>query len=72
MVSDVSKEPEFFYVLIEGLSVENPIIRMCASDAMEKVSLEHLEYLMPHRQQLFELAAISNQKEVRWHMAQNR
>ena len=64
------KDPDLFQALIDGLNIENPIVRMRASDAMEKASLEHPEYLIPHKQQLFELAATSKQKEVRWHMAQ--
>jgi len=37
---------------------------------MEKASRKHLHYLMPYRKNLLELAAISQQKEVRWHMSQ--
>ena len=59
-----------FYVLVDGLSAEDPIIRMRASDAMEKISLEHPEYLLPYKKELMKLAANSEQKEVRWHMAQ--
>jgi len=70
VVSDILKEPGLFHVLIEGLSAENPIIRMRVSDAMEKVSLGSPEYLQPYKQQLLELAAHAVQKEVRWHMAQ--
>jgi hypothetical protein len=70
VASDVLEEPGLFHVLIEGLSVENPIIRMRASDAIEKVSLEHPEYLLPYKKHIMELAANSEQKEVRWHMAQ--
>jgi len=70
VVSDVLGNPELFHVLIEGLNVENPIIKMRASDAIEKASLEHPEYLLPYKKQLIELTSISEQKEVRWHMAQ--
>jgi hypothetical protein len=70
VASDILKDPELFLVLIEGLSMENPIIRMRAADAMEKASLEHPEFLLPYKKQLMKLAANSEQKEVRWHMAQ--
>ena len=70
VASDVLKEPELFQVLIEGISVGNPIIKMRAADAIEKASLEHPEYLLPYKKQLMELAEDSEQKEVQWHMAQ--
>lgn len=70
VASDVLKEPDLIRVLIDGLYIENPIVRMRAADAMEKASLEHPGYLIPYKQQLFKLAATSKQKEVRWHMAQ--
>ena len=66
----ILKEPSLFHVLIDGLRIDNPIIKMHASDAMEKVTLEHPEYLLPYKRQLMELAANSEQNEVRWHMAQ--
>jgi len=70
VASDVLNDPGLFHVLIEGLNIENPIIKMRASDAMEKASIEHPEYLLPFKKQLMEVANNSEQKEVRWHMAQ--
>jgi hypothetical protein len=46
------------------------IVRMRASDAIEKISLVLLEYLWTFKGFLIEQAATSNQKEVRWHLAQ--
>ena len=46
------------------------IMRMRASDAIEKISLVLLEYLWTFKGFLIEQAATSNQKEVRWHLAQ--
>jgi len=70
VASEVLKEPELFQVLIDGLTLENAVVRMRASDALEKASLKQPEYLLPYKQQIIELAAKSEQKEVRWHMAQ--
>jgi len=70
VVSDVLENPDLFSELITGLAVPNVIVRMRASDAIEKISLMHPEYLWPFKSFLIEQAAISDQKEVRWHLAQ--
>src|SRR3989338_90303 len=70
VVADVLGNPDLFGVLVTGLSSENAILRMRAADAMEKISLMHPEYLWPHHDFLIEQAARSDQKEVRWHLAQ--
>lgn len=70
VVADVLKNPGLFGILAAGLSADGAILRMRAADAMEKISLIHPEYLRPHKRLLIELAAQSDQKEVRWHLAQ--
>jgi hypothetical protein len=45
-------------------------VRMRCSDAIEKITSEHPEYLAPHRKRLIQLAEEAEQQEVRWHMAQ--
>lgn len=70
VVSAVLNKPDLFHVLIEGLSVDDPVIKMRAADAMEKITLQRPQYLLPYKKNLIELAEISEQKEVRWHMAQ--
>jgi HEAT repeat protein len=70
VVSDVLENPALFKDLIAGLAVSDALVRMRAADAMEKVSLVHPEYLRPYKAFLMEQAALSDQKEVRWHLAQ--
>ena len=70
VVSDVLKSPDLFGILIMGIDVDDPCVCMRASDAIEKVSLKHPEYLRPHKKYLIEQLAKSKQKEVRWHLAQ--
>lgn len=70
VVSDICQQPALFAVLIEGVNTDDPVIRMRASDAMEKISRVHPEFLLPYKKRLMDLAAAATQKEVRWHLAQ--
>jgi hypothetical protein len=70
VVADVIEEPGLFSVLVDGLDADDPIVRMRAADAMEKITALHPEYLAPCKKLLIALAAISREKEVRWHLAQ--
>ena len=56
--------------IINGLSSEDYLVRMRCADVVEKVSLGHPDWLAPHRHTLFDLAAKSTMKELRWHLAQ--
>lgn len=62
--------------IINGLSSEDYLVRMRCADVVEKVSLVHPgwlvhpDWLAPHRHTLFDLAAKSTMKELRWHLAQ--
>lgn len=39
VVFDVVDNPDLFKVLMSGLNVDDPVVRMRASDALEKISL---------------------------------
>lgn len=69
VVRDVLARPALFGSLFAGLSVNDPVVRGRAADAVEKISADRPECLRPYRSQLLELAR-SDQKEVRWHIAQ--
>jgi HEAT repeat protein len=56
--------------LVEGLENDDALVRMRAADALEKVTIEHPEWLTPYKQRLLRIAAAATQQEVRWHMAQ--
>jgi len=64
------KNPELTGELVVGLVSDDPIIRMRAADALEKVSKERPALLGSFRDVLLSEATGSDQQEVRWHMAQ--
>lgn len=64
------RQPRRTRELVATLSDNDPIVRMRAADALEKVSVAHPELLRPHRRFLFRLARRATQQELRWHLAQ--
>ncbi len=66
----VSKAPALFGELFEGLLDADPIIRMRAADAIEKVTRKHPALLQPWKRPLLDVISVVQQKEVRWHVAQ--
>jgi hypothetical protein len=65
----VSTDPELFPELIAGLWSEDPLVRMRAADAAEKVTRKHRELLQPYKKELLGLMAEAEQQELRWHLA---
>ena len=65
----VSKDRSLFPNLIAGLWSEDPLVRMRAADAAEKVTREHGELLQPHKKELLGLMAETTEQELRWHLA---
>jgi hypothetical protein len=65
----VLKEPRRFRELIRFLWDENPIVRMRAADAAEKVSSQKPRLLDRYKAQLLYLLAEAEQIELRWHLA---
>ncbi len=70
VIRNVKAKPDLFSILIDGLSVADPLVRMRAADAIEKISVDHPELLQPFKKQILRLAYNSHQQEVRWHVAQ--
>jgi HEAT repeat protein len=73
VVAEVLKNPSDFPHLIAGLWHADPVIRMRAADAVEKITLQRPELLRPFKKELLRLALGSGpasvQQEVRWHLA---
>jgi hypothetical protein len=69
-VKQVTANPALFAALFSGMRDPNPLIRMRSADAVEKISAVHPEYLAPYKKRILELAAVAEQQEVRWHLAQ--
>ena len=65
----VLSEPARFPELLKCLWDEDPIVRMRAADAAEKVTVKRLDLLQPHKQELLDLLAEAEQIELRWHLA---
>jgi HEAT repeat protein len=70
IVAVVLADPALFGRLIEGMSDPDPLIRMRAADAAEKVTLQRPELLQPFKEQLLDQMSPVEQQEVRWHVAQ--
>jgi hypothetical protein len=65
----VLREPRSFRELIKCLWDENPIVRMRAADAAEKVSAKKPRLLDRYKVELLGLLAEAEQIELRWHLA---
>jgi hypothetical protein len=65
----VLKQPHRFRELIACLWNENPVVRMRAADAAEKVSAKKPRLLDRHRPELLGLLVEAEQIELRWHLA---
>ena len=70
VVDQVLRSGFLFEELIDGMLVDDPLIRMRSADAVEKITRLKPEWLKPYKKTLIQLADISSQQEVRWHMAQ--
>jgi hypothetical protein len=70
VVKLVLEQPGRFGELMECLSSENPVLRMRAADAAEKVSANKPRLLDRHKARLLGLLARAEQIELRWHLAQ--
>lgn len=65
----VSKNPLLFPELIAGLWSDDPLVRMRASDATEKVTRRSRELLRPYKKELLGLMTEAKEQELRWHLA---
>ncbi len=65
----VCRDPKLFPELIAGLWADDPLVRMRAADAAEKVTRKNHEWLEPYKKELLGLMAEAGQQELRWHLA---
>ncbi len=65
----VSDDPRLFPKLIAGLWSTDPLVRMRAADATEKVTRKRRELLHAYKKELLGLMAESQEQEMRWHLA---
>jgi hypothetical protein len=55
--------------LIACLWSDDPVVRLRAADAAEKISVRKPELLAPFKEELLDLAEEATQAELRWHLA---
>src|SRR5690349_289984 len=70
VVKLVLRAPKRFAELIKCLWSDDPIVRMRAADAAEKISAAQPELLKPYKAELLGLLAETEQIEIRRHLAQ--
>ena len=66
----VLSEPALFENVVNSISSGEPATKMRASDAVEKITRKHPEWLKPFKSKFLNEIVKIEQKEVRWHMAQ--
>jgi len=66
----VLKNQELLDSVVSSILSDNPATRMRAADAVEKLTIEHPEWLKPYKKLFLSKIAEIDQKEVKWHVAQ--
>lgn len=69
VAEEVLGRPALFRALFQGVTCGDPIVRIRAADAMEKITRQRADLLVPYKKKLLEVAASAQEKEMRWHMA---
>ena len=70
VVQEVLAHPDRFAALMECLTHADPLLRLRAADAAEKVTRRHPDWLAPYGRLLLGPLARSGEPEVQWHVAQ--
>ena len=70
VVKLVLSKPPIFKEVVNAILVDDPGIRMRASDAAEKITKTNPELLNPYKKLFLEKISRIKQQEVRWHTAQ--
>lgn len=70
VVSDILNDRSLFRQLIDGMCRQDPVVRMRAADAAEKITRIHPDWLIPFKKRLIEGVSQIKQQEVQWHLAQ--
>ena len=70
VVRQVLRTPSLLAELFRGMRSGDPVLRMRAADAAEKVTAQRPDLLQPFKRSLLRTIAKIDQQEVRWHVAQ--
>ena len=68
--SEIAREPSLVAPAVALMSDRDPLVRMRASDAVEKASRRRPDLLQPHKPFLLRLFDRCDQQEVQWHLLQ--
>jgi hypothetical protein len=69
VVTHVLAHPAHFQYVFAGLAADDPVVRMRAADAIEKITVRRPELLRPYKRKLLAIAGSTKQQEIRWHAA---
>jgi hypothetical protein len=69
VVAMVLQRPELFAELMAEMWCDDPLVRMRAADAAEKITRNSPELLQPYKKELLGLLAETKQQELCWHLA---
>jgi hypothetical protein len=72
VAATVSKNHALFPQLMQGWWSEDPLVRMRAADASEKITRKDPDLLRPYKKELLALMGKAEQQELRWHLAAAR
>lgn len=70
VVQIVLRQPANFDALFQGFYSPHPVVRMRTADAVEKITAEKPELLLPYHTPMLEMLEHCEQMEVQWHLAQ--
>lgn len=70
VVAEVLADARLFGALFECMLDGDPLVRMRAADATQKITAMRLDFLQPYKARLINRVAKVEQQEVRWHVAQ--
>src|SRR5690606_16562236 len=68
LISEIQHQKDFDR-LFDCLYHPERLIVMRAADVIEKLTLEHPDFLAKHKDKIIELCNISKYKELKWHLA---
>ena len=69
VIAQVNDQKSFSMLFSLVFHQERTLV-MRAIDAVEKITLRHSDWLLPHKQQLLEALRTAGHKELKWHIAQ--
>jgi hypothetical protein len=70
VVDRVLEDPGMFGIVFDGMTDDDPLVRMRSADAAEKITILRPDLLQPYKRRLLREVAPIEQQEVRWHVAQ--